>query len=400
MSTTDRTFPTLNAVRAAGALMVVCTHVAFDTGQIGRGWTGAALSRLDFGVTLFFVLSGFLLSRPFLLATARGQTHPSWRHYLWKRALRILPLYWAVVVAALLIDPDNRGTGAREWLHELTLTQLYRPGNLAASLTQMWSLCTEVAFYLVLPPLCLLLTGRHTGLRLRRVLLAATVLGAVGLAWEGRFAPHNTDHQAQWLPGYLPWFLVGMAFAAISASLTTRPRPHPLDRLGADLPGCWVLATAVFAIACSPIAGPRLLFVPGTWEAVLKTVLYGVAGTFFVLPLVFGPERAGAVRRFLSGPVPTWLGDISYGIFCLHMIVLNLVLRITGIAIFTGHFLEVLVLTLAPTLVLATASYHLLERPLLRLKNVRWATRLEPPGTTLGSTASVGDEASAQPSPR
>ena len=90
----DRSFPTLNAVRAAGALMVVCTHVAFDTGQINRGWTGAALSRMDFGVTLFFILSGFLLSRPFLLNTAREAAHPSWRHYFWKRALRILPLYW------------------------------------------------------------------------------------------------------------------------------------------------------------------------------------------------------------------------------------------------------------------------------------------------------------------
>ncbi len=39
----DRTFPTLDAVRAAGALMVVCTHVAFNTGRINHGWTGAVL---------------------------------------------------------------------------------------------------------------------------------------------------------------------------------------------------------------------------------------------------------------------------------------------------------------------------------------------------------------------
>ena len=67
----DRTFPTLNAVRAIGALMVVLTHAAFNTGQINHGWIGAVLARLDFGVTLFFVLSGFLLSRPVLPHRAR-----------------------------------------------------------------------------------------------------------------------------------------------------------------------------------------------------------------------------------------------------------------------------------------------------------------------------------------
>ena len=71
MSQPDRTFPTLNAVRGIGALMVLTTHAAFNTGQILRGWPGAVLARLDFGVPLFFVLSGFLLSRPFFLAIGR-----------------------------------------------------------------------------------------------------------------------------------------------------------------------------------------------------------------------------------------------------------------------------------------------------------------------------------------
>ena len=73
MTFRDRTFPTLNAVRAAGAIMVVLTHAAFNTGRINDGWVGAMLARFDFGVTLFFVLSGFLLSRPWFLAAALGE---------------------------------------------------------------------------------------------------------------------------------------------------------------------------------------------------------------------------------------------------------------------------------------------------------------------------------------
>jgi len=379
----DRAFPTLNAVRAAGALMVVLTHAAFNTGRINDGWVGAVLSRFDFGVTLFFVLSGFLLSRPWFVAAARGEDQPSARHYLWKRALRILPLYWVVVVAAFLVDPQNDDATVGDWVSQLTLTQLYRHDLLASSLTQMWSLCTEVAFYVVLPLLCLALTGRRpASLPLTRVLVGAGALAVAGVAWQVVVAqiPGYQAHYAQWLPGYLPWFMIGLAFAAISADLAVHPREHVLERLGRDLTGCWILAAATFALACSPLAGPRLLLTPEGWEAGTKVVLYAVAGAFFVLPLVFGPERDGRVRTQLCGPVPFWLGEISYGIFAIHMLVLNLVFRALDLEVFTGRFLTVAVLTVAATLALATVSYYLFEKPILRLKNLRFFARMEPRG--------------------
>jgi len=357
MTAHDRQFPTLNALRAIGAIMVVLTHAAFNTGRINDGWSGAALARFDFGVTIFFILSGFLLSRPWFLAAALGEDSPSARHYLWKRSLRILPLYWVVVVVALTFDPANDDADWVVWVTNLTFTQLYRPELLPSSLTQMWSLCTEVAFYLVLPLLCIALIGRRgRGLPLRRVLVGAAVLSALGVAWQVRVSqiPGDEGHYAQWLPGFLPWFLVGVCFAALSASLAVDPRPHPVERLGHDLVGCWVLAAAVFAIAWSPVAGPRSLLTPDGWEAGSKLVLYTVAGAFFVLPLVFGPERDGWARTRLSGPVPVWLGDISYGIFALHMFFLNLL-----------------------TLPVATASYYLVERRILRAKNLRFVARLD-----------------------
>lgn len=381
MTFQDRTFPALNAVRAIGAIMVVLTHSAFNTGQINHGWIGAALARFDFGVTLFFVLSGFLLSRPWFLTTALGRPRPSTRHYFWKRALRILPLYWTVVLAALVLDPANDDADWRDWLTNLTLTQLYRADLLPSSLTQMWSLATEVAFYALLPALCWLLTWRPGGhvLDLRGVFARCAVLSVAGVAWQSVVAqvPNSEGHYAQWLPGFLPWFLIGVWFAAVSASLAVEPRDHVLERLARDLPGCWLLATAVFAIACSPLAGPRLLLVPGGWEAGSKVVLYAVAGAFYVLPLVFGPEREGWIRTQLSGPVLFWLGEISYGIFAIHMLVLNAVLAVLDIAIFTGSFVTVAATTLAVTTALATISFYLYERPILRAKNISFFARMD-----------------------
>jgi peptidoglycan/LPS O-acetylase OafA/YrhL len=387
----DRAFPTLNAVRAAGATMVVLTHTAFNTGRINDGWTGAMLARFDFGVTIFFVLSGFLLSRPWFLARALGTPPPSVRHYLWKRGLRILPLYWVVVVVALLADPENRDAGWRDWLADLTLTQLYRPGLLSSSLTHMWSLCTEAAFYVLMPLICLLVLGRASELRVRSVAVRLGLLSAAGLVWQVLVAqiPGYRGHYAQWLPGFLPWFAVGMLFAALSASLAVQPRAHPVDRMARDLPGCWILATAAFALACTPAAGPRLLLVPGGWEAGTKVVLYTVAAAFYLLPLVFGPERDGWVRQQLGGPVPQWLGDISYGIFAIHMFVLNMVFRLLDLQVFTGRFLTVVVLTLGISIAAASASYYLFEKRVLRLKNIRYFTRMESaPQRAQGATVS------------
>jgi peptidoglycan/LPS O-acetylase OafA/YrhL len=255
----------------------------------------------------------------------------------------------------------------------------------------MWSLCTEVAFYVLMPLICLAVIGRGRGLSVRRIGTLLLLLSIAGLVWQVVVAqiPGYRGHYAQWLPGFLPWFAVGMFFAALSADLTVRPRDHVVERLARDLPGCWILATAVFAVACSPLAGPRLLLVPGEWEAGSKLVLYTVAGAFFLLPLVFGPEHDGWVRQQLSGPVPTWLGEVSYGIFAIHMLVLNLVFRALDLDVFTGRFLTVSVLTLGASIALASASYYLFEKRVLRYKNVGFVVRTEhAPRAARGATSS------------
>ena len=372
-----RRFPTLNAVRAVAALGVVATHSAFATGEVNRGALGAVLSRLDFGVALFFVLSGFLLGRPFFLAAARGHPHPSYRHFLWKRALRILPLYWVTVVAALALLPENDRASLRVWMTNLTLTQIYVRGPLPIGLTQMWSLCTEVLFYALLPLMTAALIGR-VGAREKapeRILGGLVAFTVTGLLWQ-TLAASSSDvvgqHYHQWLPGFMPWFSVGLLFAVASVHSAAKPersRWQWFDRAGEDLLGCWLVAAAVFAIACTPIAGPRLLITPSPWEALMKDALYTVSAAFFVLPLVFGPETAGPVRRVASSRPAVWLGDVSYGIFCLHLLALETVMELFDVKIFEGRFWEVFLSTVALTILLSATSFYVLERPFLRLKN-------------------------------
>ena len=162
----DRSFPALTAVRGIAALMVVTTHAAFNTGQI----LGAGPARCSPGWT-----SGSRSS-----SCSPGSCWPG------RSSSRAGPRRTAAVGAALPVETGAADPAAvlggggglrcystprtagplRRLGANLTLTQLYTPDPAAESLTQMWSLCTEVAFY-VLMPLLILLLRRAGGSRPR-----------------------------------------------------------------------------------------------------------------------------------------------------------------------------------------------------------------------------------------
>ena len=365
----ERRFLTLDALRAVGALMVLLTHVGFQTGRYPRGWTGAMLAHLDLGVALFFVVSGFLLARPWFAASAAGTAPPSTGRYLWKRALRILPLYWVVVVVCLVFAPTNDDVGLGGWISNLTLTQIYTQDSHAYGLAHMWSLCTEVAFYLVLPLLVRLLTPRDR-LDVRRVLIGCLLLSVGGVVFAAGARTWFTQPlAAEWLPGYLPWFLAGTALAVCSVDPRMRAR---LDAAARDLAGWWLLALGLFVAACTPITGPiGLIEAPTPAESALRCVLYGLIAVCVIFPLVFGPELEGPVRRWLATPPPSALGEISYGIFSIHMFVLLIGMELLGYEVFADRFWTVLGMTLIVTVPVAALSYLFFERRVMRLRGWR-----------------------------
>ncbi|MGY2063459.1 acyltransferase family protein, partial [Nocardia gipuzkoensis] len=154
--------PALEGMRALAALGVVLTHVAFQTGASGVPVLGRVWGRFDMAVAVFFGLSGFLLWRPHAAAARGHGSAPPARRYLLHRAARILPAYWVVVCAVLILLPSAaHSAGRRVWLANLALLQVFVPLTLTDGLTQMWSLSVEVAFYLVLPILACALMWIH-----------------------------------------------------------------------------------------------------------------------------------------------------------------------------------------------------------------------------------------------
>lgn len=382
-------FPALDTMRAVAALAVLTTHVAFWGGAYTQPYWGPALARLDIGVAVFFVLSGFLLSRPYWARARDGRPAPPTSPYLVKRALRIVPVYLVAVAVALLVLPGNDGAGAGTWAKTLLMLNIYADESLPHGLTQMWSLGTEVAFYLVLPLLMALVLARRGGpVRLgRRVAPMCAVLIGVNLAWILAVVPRLDDVPGSpglWLPAYATWFGTGLAIAAAQVQLDglapsgRRSAAHALRELG-RLPGtCWTAALALFALAATPIAGPYSLLPATLGEAVTKNLLYAAIAALVILPAVFADPRR-PFGRALEAPALRHVGHISYGIFCLHLVVLELVADWRDVELFSGDTAELFVLTLAGTLLVSELAYRVVEQPFMRLRRFAPGLRRERP---------------------
>jgi len=106
-----------------------------------------------------------------------------------------------------------------------------------------------------------------------------------------------------------------------------------------------------------------------------RQFLYGATAFFLLLPAVFGPQDRGLVRRFLRWRPMVYLGLVSYGIYLWHQAWVGRAVSWQGRPVFRASFPAVVTTALAWTLVTASASWFLLERPLLRSRD---RTRAEP----------------------
>jgi peptidoglycan/LPS O-acetylase OafA/YrhL len=370
--------PTLDGVRAVAAYGVILTHVGFNSGRsLDDGPAAPFLARLDFGVTLFFLLSGFLLFRPFALAIITRQPAPALAAFWWRRALRIFPAYWVVVCVSLSLLTERTPSGA-QWRGYLLMTQTYESLERYPGLRHMWTLATEVSFYAALPLLALvprLLAKRFDPVR--------ALLGFLGLLVAGALAANLASHAIggddspalQWLAPNLDWFALGMTLAVATCAPTGAVGVVDRLRLLAHrAPGtCWIVGGLLFWFSTLPLAGPRNLEPATEWQYTLKHYLYGASAFFLLVPVILGASEL--VRRTMGRPVMSFLGTISYGVYLWHLPLLIAIQRWLGWRTFSGHFWELLALTTGSSTALAALSWYLLEQPLLRRLSRPWAER-------------------------
>jgi peptidoglycan/LPS O-acetylase OafA/YrhL len=370
----------LDGLRAVAALLVVGTHVGFWTGLVTPSFAGALVARLDVGVALFFALSGFLLTRPWIAAALAGDEHvrPSVRTYAVRRAARILPAYWCALAAVLVLEvgrllrPELRSTDELTPLNlasHLVVTQDL-VGDHLSSFSQTWSLTTEVTFYLALPALgwVLLRRAARAGSAERRhavvvrACVGGLVLGAAVTAYAATDLPLASGPLATSLLGHAGWFAVG---AWVCALRLGGRRPGRLASLRPD--ELVAVAVLCFVLASSPAGGQLLFASPEPWQGALRELLYAGIAALALLAATQGDDTAPSVTsRVLGHPVTAWIGDRSYGLFLWHLPVLFVVLTVLGGPLFEPSPLLTGGLTLAISLALADASFRWVEQPFLR----------------------------------
>jgi peptidoglycan/LPS O-acetylase OafA/YrhL len=382
-------FDCFDGLRAIAALAVVVHHTAYATGETFRSDLGPYFARADIGVAIFFLISGFLLYRPFVATHLAGLPAPGTRAYLERRAVRIFPAYWAALIGISVFIGFGAGQGLDgvwSWICHLLLIQVYQPDEFFRGITQSWTLAVEVAFYVFLPVYAWgirrIAARRPVAGRLRTEAVGLVVLFVVGLAfnaliqWGGWL--YLTRVGKGWLPAHLDLFAVGMAMALVSAWVAERQSaPSWVEWLGRVGSWWWLGAAVAFWFVATQLnlTGAITRDPPTGLSQYAEHYLYGLVATFLLLPAVFGTTRRGAVRSLLRFAPVAWLGLVSYGIYLWHQAWIKEALQWTDSGPFQGPFLEVLALVLACTIPTAALSYHLLERPLVRLQHRRRAAR-------------------------
>jgi peptidoglycan/LPS O-acetylase OafA/YrhL/4-amino-4-deoxy-L-arabinose transferase-like glycosyltransferase len=363
-------FPLVDGVRAMAALMVLVTHVSFITRANIDNPLGPEMARMNTGVAVFFVLSGFLLYRPFVVARLTGDERPDTAPYLWRRLLRIYPAYWVVLAVVVLFGPATI-PDVQSLVLWGSLAHVLSPDHFFGPLLQSYTLGVEVCFYLFLP-VWAWFVRRLPGPVVRTELLAVAVLGAAGFGWQLFCLSQTGALESVWrnnLPGFIDHFAVGMAIAVVHAS--GRRGLARLERVPA---GAWFgLAGVAMLVMSRGLGIERTAFFVEWWQDLALHVLGLVLAIGLILPAVVGPVDRGVPRRFLALRAVAWTGVVSYGVYLWHEFLLDRWVAWR----WTPPFLEnpapfgpTLAFTLLGSVAVASVSWLAFERPLLRLKRL------------------------------
>ena len=381
----------LDGLRAVAALSIVLFHTMLFLQVEYLPWSRAihhGWYYLSTGVDLFFVLSGFLLFLPYVRAMLDGRLLPSARRFFRRRALRILPAYWAclAVMVALKVFVQGVPFSPGDVLAHIALVHDSFPQYNRDYNGPFWTLAVEAQFYVLLPLMALLIaricSGRRSPWRIACG-IGVIIAGALLLRLVGALVIASLPSKAAMpeSPGavfvlatmgmqgkYLEVFAVGMLCALLYVLVVDRST-IPLQQLH----GLSLFALAG-AATCMALAIPRvelagLLVTPGArWgmDVIGYPLLVGLGYGGLMLAILWG----GRWIRFPFEFAPMRIiGLVSYSLYLWHLPNIH-----GDVPLFAGAPLAV---ALAGAFLVAYLSYQFIERPFLKRRHRKEANEVE-----------------------
>jgi peptidoglycan/LPS O-acetylase OafA/YrhL len=359
----------LDGLRGLAALSVLFYHVSVFAPPPAGSWVADVASVGWVGVDVFFAISGFILFLPFVRASEGLAPKVRVRRYAANRVRRIMPAYLfnlfsLVSLGVATLSLDARGLAIMAG--NLTFSARYLGLPLVNGV--YWTLICEVAFYVVLPLLAVLLVRR-------RWVLGLPLLLAVAIAYKwwcvSRFGPplERSDLRTAFeaFPGVLDQFLMGMVVALLWVSFEKRGRP--------------LAAGAALALSAAGLGGLVGLLVV-LQKGVGPTQYWAGSGTLGWAPLILlKPLLSLSAGILLLGvcmrdtPVTNlldlrplrFLGSVSFGVYLWHLPLTKLLAKGAPHADHPlRHFALTLGLVLIMSVVWATVSYLFVEQRFLR----------------------------------
>jgi peptidoglycan/LPS O-acetylase OafA/YrhL len=372
----------LDGLRALAALAVFGVHynqiVQFSY-HIGPFSIYRLFGNGNHGVSLFFSLSGFLLSLPFWGAIASGDQLPSLKVYTLRRIARILPAYYLALTALVILTNLWRVPGAKiDILLHYTFLFNYTEFSIFSINPPFWTLAVEVQFYILLP-FIILLIRRISFLNPLWVIfvlgIGAYVMHYFLISSVTRIIPWPYNPWLTWIRPYgavlshsllahLPHFLIGMAAGKLY---------RHINKIDVSNKRIQSTSEAVFWIC---LTATIVLLGTGFIEKI--AVPYGRYG-FPLVPLllattIFTAPMTRIAKLILDGLLLRKLGIISYGIYIYHLPCLNLVDRYMsrfGLDA-SEHWILFGFIGIVLSVLIAAVSFIAIEKPIMKLaKRIR-----------------------------
>lgn len=352
---------------------------------------GSLIVAGPFGFLIFFVLSGYLIGWPFVRAVIDGRPLPSLRTYTRNRVLRVVPAYWAVLTAIVLIFVVIAGD-VRPPVDELAALyafQVSADNPLGYWIAQAWTLAVEFKFYVGLPLAAVVaspLLRRLPGRRARTVAIALPCLVwfvAASFVYDGRAQPGEPFLY------FLRMLAAGVAIAALEPAI--RARVEGSRR--------WAkIATVSFVVCVGYVLAAGALYEVGSpFDRSVGSVLFDVAIVGLVLAPLLRQWSDGGCWRALDNAVTRALGVRSYSFYLVHngmLVELGTEIGRRGYG-YKESFALLMTGGFVASLALAELLYRGVERPMLARKQRRGAPSADPPPAPSWEAAEP-----AQPDPR